>query len=354
MDTFDLGVVLKRISESQMPEVRDLEFVLSRQAEKDLEQIFNFADGIRKEFSGEGILLRGIVEFANFCRNSCYYCGLNKNNLTLKRYRLTTEEVLSSIKKISKAKIKTVVLQSGEDDDLGRGWLAEIIREIKSKFDMAVTLSVGERSEKDYRAWKDAGADRYLLKIETSNKKLYESLHPKMSFENRLNCLKVLKDLDYQVGSGSIIGLKGQTLEILAQDIQFFKKNDFDMIGIGPFIAHPATELKNQAQGDALLTLKVLALTRMVTKRANLPATTALGSLNRDFRLEGLKAGANVIMPNFTPLAYCKLYEIYPNKKCLEEKEGACVNCFEQIAKSLGRFIDYSRGDAQKKFNQGE
>jgi biotin synthase len=291
----------------------------------------------------------GIVEFSNRCRNTCYYCGLNRKNIKLKRYRLSTEELLKSIDLIASCNVKTVVLQSGEEDDLDAAWLAGVIREIKSKYDMAITLSVGERDRKEYQLWKEAGADRYLLKIETSDKALYESLHPEMSFDNRLRCLNDLRELGYQVGSGIIVGLRGQMIETLANDILFFQKNDFDMIGIGPFIPHVETELACEKAGDVLLTLKMVALTRIVTRNAHIPATTALGSIEKkDLRLEALKASANVLMPNFTPQPYRKYYEIYPGKRCVEEKAGLCAFCMDAMVSSIGRYIDYSKGESLK------
>jgi len=339
---------LEKIFFAADPELKDLEFILSREKPDELKEIFSFADQVRKQFMGDGILLRGLIEFSNHCRNSCFYCGLNKNNKELERYRLGKEEILSCAEKLNSCGIKTVVLQSGEEDDLGPLWLKEVIEAIKAEFEIAVTLSVGERTKEEYTIWKDAGADRYLLKIETSHKKLYDSLHIKMSFENRLRCLQDLRELGYQVGCGNMIGLKGQTLKILAEDILFFKEYNFDMIGIGPFIPHPQTRLASQKKGEVELTLKVLALTRIVTKNAHLPATTALGSLEEDFRIKGLKAGANVLMPNFTPLKYKKLYEIYPGKRCITEPTNACASDMEELARSFGRYIDYSRGDSRR------
>jgi biotin synthase len=338
--------LLKKIYESLKPLAEDIEYLLSLNDKRQLRLIFDFADQVRKEACGEGILLRGIVEFSNHCGNSCYYCGLNKNNSQLPRYRMSSPEILESVQQISSSGIKTVVLQSGEDPSLDTHWLVELIKEIKLKTDIAITLSVGEKKRDDYKAWKEAGADRYLLKIETTNKALYESLHPGMSFENRLNCLKELKDLGYQVGSGNIIGLKGQTNKTIAEDILFFKQGKFDMIGVGPFIPHQMTPLATQESGNPELTLKTVALTRIVTRRAHLPATTALGSLGDDHRARALQAGANVLMPNFTPQPYRKFYEIYPGKRCLDEPVGACGSCMEAMAASIGRKIDYSRGDA--------
>ncbi|MFA5287058.1 MAG: [FeFe] hydrogenase H-cluster radical SAM maturase HydE [Candidatus Omnitrophota bacterium] len=345
---YNFDELLDRIYTAGLPRLEDLEQVLSLEKDVELNKLFVFADKIRKYFCGDGILLRGIIEFSSFCSRECFYCGLNKSNRKLVRYRMNKEELLNSIAYLSECKIKTVVLQSGEDDGLDALWLKDIILEIKSRFDMAVTLSLGERSADDYKAWKDAGADRYLLKIETSDPDLYASMHPYMSLAERLHCLGVLRDLGYQVGSGNIIALPGQNLKTIAHDIIFFKQRDFDMIGIGPFIPHEDSPFFGQERGEALLTLKTIALTRIVTKNAHLPATTALGSLDKDYRLDGLKCGANVLMPNFTPRPYRKLYEIYPGKRCVDEPVGACNFCMDGMAKGIGRFIDYAKGDSLK------
>ena len=322
-----------------MYDLKEIGRLLSLEDKKSLRELYEEADNIRKKYAGDAILLRGLVEFSNYCGRGCYYCGLNASNKSLERYRLTKEEILSSVAQIAACNIKTVVLQSGEDPALKPEWLAALVRDIKSKYDIAVTLSVGERPVEDYKLWKAAGADRYLLKIETSDKGLYDSLHCGMDFENRLRCLRDLKSLGYETGSGIMVGLPGQTLRSIASDILFFKKWDFDMIGIGPFIPHGKTPLADNAAGDVNLVLKTLALTRIATKKANLPATTALGSLGKDFRVEGLKAGANVLMPNFTPAPYKKLYEIYPNKRCISESTGACGPCMESLAASIGRIV---------------
>jgi biotin synthase len=343
-----IEALLEKVYSENPCQSEDLEYLLALEEKKDMVSLFAFADKVRKQFMRDGIILRGIIEFSNFCRNSCFYCGLNRNNKTLSRYRLSKEEILDSARQLCSCGIKTIVLQSGEDDALDAYWLAEVIKEIKSALAIAITLSVGERDKEDYRIWREAGADRYLLKIEATDQRLYESLHPGMSFRNRLKCLQELRGLEYQVGSGNIVGLKGQTIKDIAADILFFQAGEFDMLGIGPFIPHGKTELGNQKPADANLTLKTLALTRIVTKNTHLPATTALGSLERDFRPQGLTAGANVLMPNFTPWPYRGLYEIYPGKRCLDEAVTSCPGCMEKIAESLGRFIDYSRGDSLK------
>jgi len=340
--------LLNRIYTVQLPSFEDLEQVLALQDQEELRELFIFADRVRKEFCGDGVILRGIIEFSNFCARECFYCGLSKFNRKLKRYQMNKDELFKAVEYLASCNIKTVVLQSGEDQELDVLWLRDVILEIKSRFDIAITLSVGEKSADDYGIWRQAGADRYLLKIETSDRRLYSSIHPQMEFIQRLNCLDVLRKLGYQVGSGNIIGLPGQTLKTIAQDIIFFKQGDFDMIGIGPFIPHPYTQFAGQQKGDVGQTLKTIALTRIVTKNAHIPATTALGSLDKDYRLDGLKCGANVLMPNFTPQPYRKLYEIYPQKKCVNEPVGACNFCMDDMAKGLGRFIDYTKADSLK------
>jgi biotin synthase len=340
--------LLDNIYAAVSPEPGDLEQVLSWDSQAQLAELFSFSDMVRKEFCGDGILLRGIIEFSNFCDKECFYCGLNKNNRKLGRYRMNQEELLKSVEHLSACNIKTVVLQSGEDRGLDALWLAEIIKQIKSKYDLAVTLSVGERKPDDYKLWKQAGCDRYLLKIETSDKNLYNSMHPQMDFSRRLECLAILRRLGYQVGSGNIVGLPGQSLIAIAQDILFFKQGNFDMLGIGPFIPHQETPFAGQLKGQALLALKTIALTRIVTRNTHIPATTALGSLDQDYRPEGLKCGANVLMPNFTPQPYRRLYQIYPGKRCIGEPVGSCNFCMDGMAKDINRFIDYARGDSLK------
>jgi len=344
----NLGKLLNIIYTAKLPEFNDLEQVLALNKPVELNELFSFADNVRKELCGDGIILRGIIEFSNFCTQECFYCGLNKSNHKLKRYRMSKDGLLEAVEYLAACNIKTLVLQSGQDDGLDALWLKDIILDIKSKFDIAITLSLGEKSIDEYRLWRQAGADRYLLKIETSDKDLYESIHSGMSFDNRIKCLNDLKDLGYQVGSGNIIGLPGQTLSTIARDIIFFKRNDFDMIGIGPFIPHQDTRLSGLKKGDVDLCLKTIALTRIVTKNAHMPATTALGSMDKDYRLDGLKCGANVLMPNFTPQPYRKLYEIYPQKRCVDEPLGACSLCMDGMSQAIGRFIDYSRGDSLK------
>ncbi len=341
--------VLDRMYAADTPDLADVEAILRVEDSHELEVLFSFAERVRQEYVGDGVLLRGIIEFSNICRNTCAYCGLNRHNSRLRRYRLTGGEILSAAENVRRAGIQTVVLQSGEEDSLDADWLAQIIQEIKSRLGIAVTLCVGEHLREEYRMWKEAGADRYLLKIETSDPDLYRELHPGMSFENRVRCLRDLMELGYQTGSGNLVGLRGQTIRHLAADVRFFKWGNFDMISASPFIPHPQTPLADELPGDLMLTLKMVALARIVSRNAHIPASTAIGSLHgRDERARALAAGANVLMPNFTPAPYRQYYEIYPNKRCVSEDVSACAGCMEQMVTMAGRWVDWSRGDSLK------
>lgn len=311
------------------------------------EWLFSLADKIRKEYVGDEVHLRGLIEFSNICKCTCKYCGLRYENSEVERYRISTPSILSTAKKACAAGYKTIVLQSGEDRFFSQKVMCEIIEEIK-KLDVALTLSIGERSFDDYKAFKESGADRYLIRIETTDKNLYKEMHPNMSFENRVRCLKDLKTLGYEVGTGCLVGLPSQTIESLAGDILFFKEINADMIGIGPFIAHPQTPLKNCANGDLTLSLKVMALTRIMLKNINIPATTAMETLNPDGRLMALQCGANVIMPNVTDLNYCEKYDIYPNKAHLDDDILHSRKIVEDKLKTIGRTVSKDYGFRKK------
>lgn len=341
--------VLEKIYEKPEDSFSEIKNLLLSEDPLEAGRLFLFADEVRRKSVGDGVLLRGIIEFSNYCSNSCFYCGLNNRNIGLKRYRMTADEILRSVNCLAKTGIKTVVLQSGEDDKLDPFWFADIIKDIKKKSDIAVTISVGEKDKSEYRLWRDAGADRYLLKIETSDSGVYASAHNGRLLESRLKCLDELIDMGYQTGSGLLIGLKGQTVDSIARDIIFLGRKKIDMIGIGPFIPHPDTIFADNAAGNIQLTLKTIALIRIVTRNAHMPATTAIGSSGWDHRIEALKAGANVLMPNFTPVHYRKLYEIYPGKVCVDEEFKSCVSCMHDKAESAGRFIDYSVGHTLKR-----
>ena len=309
--------------------------------------LFQTADKIRKENVGDEVHLRGLIEFSNICKCSCKYCGLRSQNKNLERYRILKDEIISSVKNAVNLGYKTIVLQSGEDNFYSFDKLCEIIKEIK-KYDVALTLSIGEKSFDEYKAYKQAGADRYLLRIETTDKILYKKMHPNMSFENRVACLYNLKTLGYEVGTGCLVGLPEQTTDSLADDILFFKDLNADMIGIGPFIPNQNTPLADEKGGDFWLALKVMAITRIMLPDINIPATTAMETLNPNGRIIALQSGANVVMPNVTPSKYRAKYEIYPNKICINDSPDKCRGCIEGKINSIGRTISKDYGFHKK------
>ena len=312
----------------------------------DDKELFTKADAIRKQYVGDEVHLRGLIEFSNICKRTCFYCGLRNENHNLTRYRLSEDEIIKFAKHGAELGLKTVVLQSGEDSYFSIDKLCKIVKAIK-KFDVAITLSVGEKTYKEYKALKDAGADRYLLRIETTDENLYKKLHPNMSFKNRIECLYNIKELGYETGTGCLVGLPNQTIESLANDILFFKELDADMVGIGPFIPHPDTPLGEcnlDLNKNFDLSLKVMALTRILLKNINIPATTAMETINPNGRIIALKSGANVVMPNITQGEYRKQYIIYPNKICTDESPDKCSVCIRSKIEAIGRSISTGKG----------
>ncbi len=310
----------------------------------DMHPLLSAADQVRKHYVGDGVYLRGLIEFSSYCKNDCMYCGLRRSNLHAQRYRLTAEQIITTARHATELGYKTVVLQSGEDVSFSTDTLCHIIREIK-KLDVALTLSIGEKTREEYAAYKQAGADRYLLRIETTDSKLYEKLDPHMSFNNRVRCLTDLKDLGYEVGSGSLVGLPGQTVESLADDLLFFKQLPVDMAGIGPFIPHPHTPLGGEKpDGHFELSLKMMALMRLLLPDINIPATTAMETLHPQGRLLALQSGANVVMPNVTDTTYRKQYELYPGKICTGDDAAHCRGCLTRKIESIGRFVSPGKG----------
>ena len=307
------------------------------------EWLFSLADKVRRENVGDEVHLRGLIEFSNICHCFCKYCGLRCENKELDRYRILPDDIVKYAQKAVEMGYKTIVLQSGEDAFYTRKILCDIIKRIK-EFDVALTLSIGERSFDDYKAFRDCGADRYLIRIETTDKDLYKKMHPNMSFDNRVRCLKDLRKLGFEVGTGCLVGLPEQTVESLADDVLFFKEINADMVGIGPFIAHPHTPLKDMPNGNFTLALKVMALTRILLKNINIPATTAMETLNPNGRIIALQSGANVVMPNVTTTEYRAKYEIYPNKICINENPSQCFHCISGKIKSIGRTVSTGYG----------
>lgn len=282
-------------------------------AMEDFSPIYEKADAIRKEHVGDNVLIRAIIEFSNICNRRCKYCGLNCTNPNVDRYQMTKEEILEAAQKAVDAGYKTIVLQSGENPKLDREWMGDIVKQIKA-MGSAVTLSIGELSDEDFQYYRECGADRYLLKHETADAELYQQMHPCGTLESRVHCLKTIRKLGYDTGSGFMIGLPGQTLEIIAEDLFLLKELGCKMAGIGPFIPHPETPLKGASKGDTELTKRAVALARILLPDANLPVTTALGVINQSEKENAFACGANVIMKKVTPDEYKKAYEIYPAK----------------------------------------
>lgn len=310
--------------------------------------LFNLANEVRKQYVGDEIHLRGLIEFTNVCKNACLYCGLRSSNCEIERYRLSKEDIISLVQKATDLGYKTIVLQGGEDSYYTKDTMCDIIQKIK-QYDVALTLSIGERNYEDLKAFKKAGADRYLIRIETTDKNLYTKMHPHMNYEERINCLKNLKDLGYEVGTGCLVGLPEQTIESLADDILFFQEIQADMIGIGPFIPHPQTPLHNASGGSFTLALKVMALTRILLKDINIPATTAMETLIPNGRIIALNSGANVIMPNITTKIYSEKYEIYPGKFQSNEDPEQNKNYIENTIRKIGRTIATGYGYRKEK-----
>jgi biotin synthase len=359
-----------------------------------LNDLWRLADQTRQEYVGSQVHLRGLVELSNYCVRQCAYCGLRAGNTGLARYRLSDREILECAEKAVEFGYGTVVLQSGEDPGLTCQRVAALVRQIKAETPLAVTLSLGERDDAELAAWRKAGADRYLIRFETSNVALYERIHPPRTeavssnaprlwsrgqdgaasaHHPRMAILATLRRLGYEVGSGVMIGIPGQTYDDLADDVEWFGRLDLDMIGVGPYLAHPDTPLANVSQtgmsgpligvgqtrisgllgdGDQApateeMTYKMIALARLVCPRANIPATTALATVNkRDGRELGLMRGANVVMPNLTPTKYRALYEIYPEKACIAETGEACHRCLSARIQSIGRQPGEGRGNS--------
>ncbi|HMU44228.1 MAG TPA: [FeFe] hydrogenase H-cluster radical SAM maturase HydE [Ignavibacteriaceae bacterium] len=323
-------------------------FLLQLQNKVDLEKLIKRADEVRKQYCGDEVHLRGIIEFSNNCEQECLYCGLRKGNYALNRYRMNEEEIIRAAKDIIALGIKTIVLQSGEDFYYSGDYLARIISGIKNIADVAITISVGEREFSDYKLWRQAGADRYLLKHETANPKLYSIYHQRQKLLDRIKHLRFLKSIGFQIGSGNIIGLPHQTIEDIADDILLCKELNVDMASFSPFIPSENTPYINKEKCSVELVIKTLALTRIVLKDAHIPATTALATLDPHGREMALTAGANIIMPNFTPHPYKENYLIYANKNRADDDDSGNLELIKKIINSAGRKIGESQGHSLK------
>ena len=325
----------------------DMIWLLENLDEESREQIFDYARKTRDKYYGNKVFMRGLIEFSNICSKNCIYCGIRAANKNVDRYRLTKDEILACCKEGYELGYRTFVLQSGEDKWYTTSKVADLISAIKELFPgVAVTLSLGERSYQEYKLWHEAGADRYLLRHETASRSLYEKLHPDGDFDNRRQCLYNLKEIGFQIGAGFMVGLPGQTYYDLVEDLYFLKELNPHMIGIGPFIPASGTPLGKEKSGKVEDVLIMLALTRLMVPKALLPATTAMGTLDPKGREKALMAGANVVMPNLSPVATKSKYQLYDNKICTGDESAHCRVCIEKRINSTGMEVDMGRGDS--------
>lgn len=322
-----------------------------------LRELWSMADTARHCCVGDQVHLRGLIEISSHCVRQCAYCGLRAGNTQLARYRMSREEILACANEAVRLGYGTVVMQAGEDPGLSADFIADLVRAIKASTRLAVTLSLGERDDEELKLWRAAGADRYLLRFETSDRQLYETIHPSRAgrpTSDRIALLRRLGEIGYEVGSGVMVGIPGQTYESLADDLATFASLDLDMIGIGPYLPHPETPLANSTAprhvpNSELMVYKMVALTRLLCPQANIPATTALATINKaSGRENGLQRGANVVMPNVTPTKYRAMYQIYPAKACIDETAQQCNQCLKGRIRSIGRFIGAGQGGRSK------
>ena len=316
----------------------DEQFKILLETDKYNDELFKQADIVRQQVYGKDVYLRGLIEFSNYCKNNCYYCGIGCENKNIKRYRLTKDEILQCCKQGYELGYRTFVLQSGEDSFFTDDLICDIVSAIRKQYkDCAITLSMGEKSKESYIAYFKAGANRYLLRHETANEEHYKKIHPEyLSLKNRKQCLYNLKEIGYQVGSGFMVGSPYQTIKNLIEDFRFLQELKPDMIGIGPFIPAQNTKFANCKHGDLNLTLRIISILRLLFPYALIPSTTALGTIAPNGRELGLKAGANVVMPNLSPAKYRKLYTLYDDKICTNEEAAECRGCLEKRVELTG------------------
>ena len=318
--------------------------------ERDEENASYLASLAREEavkIYGNGVFPRGLVEFTNYCKNNCYYCGIQGSNQHANRYRLSKDEILSACENGYQLGYRSFVLQGGEDPHYSDDVMVPIVSEIRKRYqDCAITLSLGERSKESYQKLYDAGADRYLLRHEAATPELYQKLHPEsLSLENRIQCLWNLKEIGYAVGTGFMVGAPYQTVENLVDDLLFIQKLDPQMVGIGPFVPHHDTKFKDYPSGTVELTTYLTSILRLMNPHLLLPATTALGTIDPRGREKGILAGANVVMPNLSPVAVRKDYSLYDNKICTGEEAAECAGCLGRRLASINYELVFTRGD---------
>ncbi len=345
-------LITKLANEHNLPDEQLLELITSTEPCANA-LLAKAADNLRRQYYGDAVYIRGLIEFTNYCRNNCYYCGIRAGNSQAQRYRLTQEEILACCAEGYKLGFRTFVLQGGEDPYFTDDKICSIVSTIRSKYqDCAITLSIGEKERSSYQAYFDAGANRYLLRHETADEAHYRRLHPAdMSLANRKRCLFDLKEIGYQVGAGFMVGSPWQTPQNLLADLRFLQQLAPDMIGIGPYITHAHTPFRDKPSGKLKETLRLLSILRLLFPYALLPATTALGTIAPNGRELGLQAGGNVVMPNLSPVGVRKLYELYANKICTGEEAAQCRGCLEARVRLAGYNIVTDIGDVRRKLD---
>ena len=339
--------LIKRLFEAGELSAGELKELIENRDAEDFKLLSEYARRRCEESYGDRVFTRGLIEISSYCKNDCFYCGLRRSNKNAERYRLSREEILDCCENGYGLDFRTFVLQGGEDGYYTDELLCSLVSEIKEKYpDCAVTLSLGERSRESFQRLFDAGADRYLLRHETADREHYGKLHPtEMSYDNRMRCLSDLRDIGYQVGCGFMVGSPYQTVDCLVADLKFIKEFQPQMVGIGPFIRHKDTPFAEYPDGTLELTLFLLAVVRLLLPKVLLPATTALGTISSAGREQGLMAGANVVMPNLSPVKVRKKYSLYDNKICTGEEAAECAGCLQRRVSTVGRMLVCERGD---------
>ncbi len=325
----------------------DFAYLLSSEDTCGISALKERAAAVSQKIYGNQVYIRGLIEFTNYCENDCYYCGIRRHNCHIERYRLSSEEILSCCQKGYALGFRTFVLQGGEDPFFTDENVCSLVSSIREKYpDCAITLSIGEKSRESYQAFFDAGADRYLLRHETADSCHYQKLHPQeMSYENRIRCLYDLKEIGYQTGCGFMVGSPGQSAETLYEDLQLIRRLQPEMVGIGPFIPQKDTPFGRQPAGTLEMTLRLLAIIRLMHPHVLLPSTTALGTIHPKGRELGILAGANVVMPNLSPVEFREKYNLYDNKICTGDEAAECRHCMERRMEGIGYRVVVSRGD---------
>lgn len=343
----EIKSTINKVKQSRNISLEQLKLLLEINDDEGVRFMREEAVKVCQKTYGNQVFIRGLIEFTNFCKNDCYYCGIRRSNSQADRYRLTKEQMLDCCASGYELGFRTFVLQGGEDGYFTDDKICDLVSAIKEKYpDCAVTLSIGEKSKESYKRYFDAGADRYLLRHETADEAHYKKLHPEeMSLSHRKQCLWDLKEIGYQVGCGFMVGSPGQTMETLYEDLQFIRELQPHMVGIGPFISQKDTPFADKASGTMEQTLKLLAIIRLIQPHVLLPATTALGTIHPKGRELGILSGANVVMPNLSPVNVREKYKLYDNKICTGDEAAECRYCMENRMKSIGYEVAVSRGD---------